>query len=411
MGSTDEPLVTVCVPAYRSERFIGHTLTSIQAQTFGDFRVRIGLEPVEEGPTVDACRPFLADPRFELVINERRLGWDGNVAALLAAVRTPLFCVQPHDDVLRRAYLEDLVAMVMTRPDASVAYSDVLSFGATAGRRGSVLPDLPSRSARELSFFLDGAQGHPFRGVTRSAVLTRPFPTNDHRGFAVETEWSLHLVQQGVALRGPHPLYLKRQHGRTDHSVTSGWRFGMDRDEMVAALEHNRARLLAAIGPDDPYGVTSDVVRMAAEAAMLRRWQVIPGDPMPFGEVQLERARDVLMATASSTHPAAARIAAITLVTLSLHHAVNGDTAASVEVARQAVRRDATDPEACLRLAHLLLASGQHDEAIDLIERAAAASPPLDDGVLRLIGVATGALGRRYAAVATGGGLELDPLR
>ncbi len=394
-----QALVTVCVPAFRSERYIAHTLASIRAQSFRDFRVRIALEPVEEGPTVDACRPFLDDPRFELVINDRQLGWDGNVAELLDDVRTSLFCVQPHDDVLRPAYLEELVGMLMARPDASVAYSDVLSFGAAAGRRGAVLPDDPRRSARELGYFLDGAQGHPFRGVTHSALITRRFSTNEHRGFGVETEWALHLVQQGVALRASRPLYLKRQPGRTDASVTIGWRFGMSRDEMVAALEHNRRRLLAAIGAEEPDGVPREVIVLAAEAAMLRRWQVIPGEPLPFGDVQLARAREVLETTGSSSHPAAPRIAAIVHVALSRHHAAVGDQASSLEAARDAVRCDPRDPEACQRLAQLLLATGETDEAIDLIQQATMTSPPLDDGVLRLTRAVTAALDQRYQKV------------
>lgn len=389
-------MVTVCVPAYRSERYIAHTLASIRAQSFRDFRCRIALEPVEEGPTVDACRPYLDDPRFELVVNDRQLGWDGNVAGLLASVRTPLFCVQPHDDVLRPGYLEELVSMMMARPDASVAYSDVLSFGAAAGRRGAVLPDDPRRSARELGYFLDGAQGHPFRGVTRSSVLTRRFSTNEHRGFAVETEWALHLVQQGVALRASRPLYLKRQHGRTGASVTVGWRFGMSQAEMIAALEHNRARLLAAIGAHEPDGVPRAVIVLAAEAAMLRRWQVIPGEPLPFGDVQLARAGEVLEATGSSGHPAAPRVAAIVHVALSRHHAALGDRARSLGAARDAVRSHPRDPEACQRLAQLLLATGDFDEAIDLVQQAAMTSPPLDDGVLRLAGAVAAALDRRY---------------
>jgi hypothetical protein len=396
MSVSGEPLLTVLVPAYRSERFIGHTLAALQAQRFGDFRVRIGLEPVEEGPTIAACRPFLADPRFELVLNERQLGWDGNVAELLRHVHTPLYVIQPHDDVLRPAYLEDLVGMLMARPDASVAYSDVLSFGSTSGRRGNVLPDAPRRSERELGFFLAGAEGHPFRGVTRSTVLTRRFSTNAHRGFAVETEWALHLVQQGVALRARRPLYLKRQPARTDASVTIGWRFGMTPDEQAAALEHNRSRLLDAIGPPEPGGVPRELVMLAAEAAMLRRWSIIPGEPLPFGEVQLTRAGQVLAATGSSTSAAGARIAAMTHAALSLHHAATGDVARSLDEARAAVRCDPTHHEASLRLAQLLLAAGQPDEAIDLLADAAAAVP-LDDGVLRLLGTLTTSLDRRLA--------------
>jgi hypothetical protein len=398
---TPEPLVTVCVPAYRSERYIAHTLAALQAQTFRDFRVRIGLEPIEEGPVVDVCRPFLADPRFELIINERQLGWDGNVAGLMAKVRTPMFCVQPHDDVPRPDYLHDLVGLLRSRPDATVAYSDVLSFGAAAGRRSNVLPDAPLRSERELGFFLAGAEGHPFRGVTRSTLLTRPFSSNVHRGFAVETEWALHLVQQGVALRSPRVLYLKRQPARTEEgSVTVGWRFGMSPEEQVAALEHNRSRLLDAIGPEEPGGVARHRILLAAEAAMLRRWTVVPGEPLPFGPLQLARARAVLDATALGASSETDRVSATVHVALSRHHAALGDLEVSLDEARRAVERAPADKDACLHLGQLLVRSGRNDEAVDLLSRAAQVMP-LDDGVLRLLDVITRVVEQRYPAVAS----------
>lgn len=396
---SDGPVVTVCVPAYRSERVIGHTLGSIQAQTFRDFRVRIAVEPVDEGPTVDACRPFLADPRFQLVVNERRLGWDANVASLVASVDTPYLCVQPHDDVMRPTYLATLLGTLRDRPDASVAYSDILSFGVATGRRANVLPDVPGRSQRELAFFLEGAEGHPWRGVTRRDKLTGPFPTNPRQGFAVETEWALHLLQQGVALRSDQPLYLKRQHDRTaEGSVSIGWRFRMSPQELEAALEENRARLLAAVGPDEADGVPRDVILLAAEAAMLRRWQTIPGAPLPFGAPQLDRAQRVLAGTVGASFPEAARIRAMVHVALSRHHAALGDEVATMDHAAWAVESAPVDREACIHLARLLLGRGRTEEALQLVLRIAA-SVPLDDGILRLVDGISRDLGRRYAAI------------
>jgi hypothetical protein len=263
-----------------------------------------------------------------------------------------------------------------------------------------VLPDAARRSERELGFFLAGAEGHPFRGVTRSTVLTRRFPTNHHRGFAVETEWALHLVQEGVAVRSERPLYLKRQPARTDDaSVTVGWRFGMTHDEQVAALEHNRARLMDAIGPKEAEGAPRQLVVLAAEAAMLRRWSLIPGEPLAFGEVQLGRAREVLDRTASIATAPAASITCMVHVALSRHHGATGDRDASLGAAQAAVRCLPTDKEACLQLAQLLLATGELDAAIDLLTRTADGAP-LEDGVLRLIDATTRVVGQRYAATA-----------
>lgn len=85
-------------------------------------------------------------------------------------------------------------------------------------------------------------------------------------------------------------------------------------------------------------------------------------------------------------------------VALARHHVATGDDAAGIEAARAAVRCCPTDKEACLLLAQLLLAAGEHDAAIDLVTQAAEGAP-LDDGVLRLIEVATRAVAQRYPAL------------
>ena len=390
-------LLTICIPAYRSERFLAFTLAALQAQTFQDFRVRIALEPVEEGPTVDACRPFLEDPRFELVINSEQLGWDRNVRSLLREVRTSLFAIQPHDDIPQPGYLEALVGAVTARPDVSVAYSAIFLFGDQVGRRSMDLPD-DSADVRELGFFLAGAEGHPFRGVTRREVLARDFPTNRFSGFAVETEWSRHLVQSGVALLVDRPLYLKRARTRDSDSVTSGWRFRMADEQLIAALEHNRARLLDGIGHDGMAAAMRERIELAAEASMLRRWQALSSGRLAFGPEQLQRAARVLDATAESEAAEGRRVAATVHVALSRHWQAVGDRAASERAARAAVHDAPDDPEPCLRLAQLLNTPSGVNEMVELLDRAARVAP-LDVATLLVAGDAATTLSGRYGAV------------
>jgi hypothetical protein len=246
-------------------------------------------------------------------------------------------------------------------------------------------------------------------------VLSRRFPSDPVHGFAVETEWALHLVQQGVALRSAEPLYLKRQFDRTaQDSVSIGWRFGMPRETLITALEHNRDSLLGSVGSDEPDGVPRDVVLLAGEAAMLRRWQVLPGAPLPFTEVQLHRARRVLAATEDDAFPDAARVAAMVHVALSRHHAALGDRRSSREEADLAVRRAPSDREACLWFAQRLLGDGALDDALTFLLRTAEVAP-LDDGVTRQLGAVTRAITERYAAVepspASDAGIDAEVAR
>ena len=381
------PLVTVCVPAYRSAQFIGHTLAALRDQTFRDFQVRIAVEPRDTIATVDACLPFLDDPRFDVTVNQDVLGWDGNVRALLQRVDTPLYAIQLHDDVPHPGYLEALVEAIAERPDASVAFSDVYLFGTEIGRRGSDLPDA-GPSERELAFFMGGAEGHPFRGLSRREVLTLDFPMNEFTGFAVETEWAHHLVRSGVALRVARPLYFKRARPVDNDSVTNRWRHRMEPDRLRAALEHNRARLLSAIGPDDGSDIPDSLVRLAAEAAMFRRWHAVSAGRLPFGVTQLGRATEVLKSLAMIDDVRGRHIAATVHVALSCHWQVVGDHDASERSARAAVEGDPSHVEACLRLASLLWAPEGIGEMVDLLARASEGAP---------LGVATQAVAANVA--------------
>jgi len=346
----------------------------LRQQTFRDFRVRIAVEPRDTESTVEACLPFLADPRFDLTVNDAVLGWDGNIRAMLHRVDTPLYAIQPHDDVVQPTYLEALTAALAERPDASVAYSDAYLFGAESGRRGSDLPDA-GRSARELAFFMGGAEGHPFRGLTRQEVLSVDFPTNEYAGLAVETEWSHHLIRSGVALRVPRPLYLKRARPVDNDSVTNGWRYRMDPAGLRAALELNRARLLSSIGPEDGSGIPDGLVRLAAEAAMLRRWHAVSAGRLPFEQAQLDRAHQVLEAVAGSADAHGGSIAATVHVALSRHWQVVDDADACERAARAAVASDPDHVEACLRLASILRAPDGLGESLDLLAHASDLAP------------------------------------
>lgn len=74
MGS--EPLISVCIPSYNNEEFIGLTVESILNQTYRNFEVVITDDHSKDG-TAAAIRKF-NDPRIRLIENEANLGMGGN---------------------------------------------------------------------------------------------------------------------------------------------------------------------------------------------------------------------------------------------------------------------------------------------------------------------------------------------
>lgn len=365
------PTVTVCIPAYRSGGFIDQTLAAVRAQTFSDFTVEIAVEPVDQEATSLACQPFLDDPRFRLHHNDATQGYAGNVRGLLARVETPYFMTLPHDDILHPEYLEVLLGALLARPDASVAYGDLYLFGPESGSRFVRLAD-GGLGDRLLSFFLEGAEGTPWHGVTRREVLHREFPTSDFAGLAVECEWALHLVREGVALRVARPLFFKRNLRGTN--VSWGWRSSMPEARLRQALDDHRRRMLAGIPSEGIVPVHRRAIELAAEAALLRRWVIFSGGRFRMTSEQLERADRVIAESVESGMPAGPDIARVAQLALSRYWRALGDDEESQRLASDVVE-SARDWDGWLQLARLTLDRGNVYEAVRLLIRASELAP------------------------------------
>ena len=69
----NNPRLTIGVPVYRGRTLVMDALHGLARQTCDDFRVLISVDG-QDDESVDVCRRFLADRRFELVIQQSRLG-------------------------------------------------------------------------------------------------------------------------------------------------------------------------------------------------------------------------------------------------------------------------------------------------------------------------------------------------
>ena len=366
--------VTVCIPSYRSAGFIGQTLASVAAQTYGNFKVLMAIEPEDAQATVLAMSDFLADPRFDYYVNTTNHGYALNVRGLLPRVRTPYFAVLPHDDLWHPDFLATLVGRLADRPEASGAYGDTYKFGHYAGYRAVAIADGPLFE-RLLSFYTEGAEGQPWHGVTRRELLDQPYPYNEFDGFAVECEWALHLVLRGPVLHDENALYLKRESPDGSAAVSVGWRVRMAEGTLRAALAHHRRRMLAPLDALPLSGGQRRLMKLAAEAAMLRRWMMFSKGRFDLGhddEGRLWATRGGLLADGSAE---ARAIHARLLVAISRHAMNRGDRAAGIEHAEAAVALQPDLGDAFLHLANVYLVTGRVDDALEPVRRASELLP------------------------------------
>jgi glycosyltransferase involved in cell wall biosynthesis len=214
---------TFGVPGYRGEAFMAETLASVQAQTFPDFEVLISLDGPDPA-LAEVCRPFLADPRFRLVVQPARLGWVGNLNWLMDHTTTEYWLYQQQDDLLDPTYLQVLLAEAERSPGAAVVFTDILAFGTIEARLTQ--PSVGgSALGRQLSLVQDHHSAVAFRGLSRTDAMRatggiRPNPTGC---FSSDTLWMHSMARAGDLLRVPEALYRKRYHEANEHSRWARW--------------------------------------------------------------------------------------------------------------------------------------------------------------------------------------------
>lgn len=104
------PLVTVCMPTFQGERWLGEAIDSALAQTCGDFELVIVDDSSRDG-TVALCQDYARrDPRVSVHVNARNLGLVGNWNACLERARGEWIKFLFQDDLLEAHCLERMLA-------------------------------------------------------------------------------------------------------------------------------------------------------------------------------------------------------------------------------------------------------------------------------------------------------------
>ena len=176
------PLITVGVPVFRGWQYVEESLRALQAQTFSAFQVLISVDGNDQRSAV-VCRPFIADPRFRITLQEHRLGWAGNVNWLLQRCDTEFFCFAQQDDLLDPCYFEVLLEAAAKHPDAAVLYSEMVVFGRLDEHR--LAPSITGDARVRMIAQIDSLLFEPFRGLVRKRALSEagPCPRGRQRKF------------------------------------------------------------------------------------------------------------------------------------------------------------------------------------------------------------------------------------
>lgn len=120
-----EPRVTIGLPVFNGENYLGLAIDSLLKQTFEDFELIICDNASTDG-TEEICRSVVGDPRVRYVRQASNLGATANYNHAFSLGTAPLFRWAAHDDLWRPTHLEKSVEAFDAHPEAVLTYTGTI---------------------------------------------------------------------------------------------------------------------------------------------------------------------------------------------------------------------------------------------------------------------------------------------
>jgi glycosyltransferase involved in cell wall biosynthesis len=118
-----DPRVSVGMPVYNAENFLGDAIDSIRQQSFTDLEIVICDNASTDG-TRELCERYAAlDPRIRYFRNPENLGAGFNHRRVADLARGEYFKWQSRDDVCERTFLARCVALLDNNPAVELVHS------------------------------------------------------------------------------------------------------------------------------------------------------------------------------------------------------------------------------------------------------------------------------------------------
>jgi GT2 family glycosyltransferase len=200
------------MPVHDGTQHVAGALKSLQEQTFRDFEAIISVDGNDQA-TADACRPFLADERFRMVVHPQRLDWFGNFNWLLQQRLGEFFCYRQHDDTTAPEFFDVLLRAADARPDAAAVYADCQWMGGRS--QIETAPSIEGNTLDRLRQHIEQKRAVAVRGlIRRKAVLQAgPIRSDEFRALSEVFVWLAKVLRWGSFIRVPEALYYRLDHG------------------------------------------------------------------------------------------------------------------------------------------------------------------------------------------------------
>jgi glycosyltransferase involved in cell wall biosynthesis len=187
----------------------------LQRQTFGNFEAIISVDG-NDAATAAACRPFLADPRFRIVVHPERLDWVGNFNWLLQQDLREFFCYRQHDDTTAPDFFEVLLRAADEEPNAAAVYCDCQYSGGS--NHIEFAPSIEGEPLHRMIKHIESKlSAAPVRGLIRRAAIRQAglVRTDELRAPLEVFVWLAKILRWGNFRRVAEPLYYRLDRPRS----------------------------------------------------------------------------------------------------------------------------------------------------------------------------------------------------
>lgn len=204
MVGEERPLVSVCIPVYNGEKYVGAAIESVLAQSLQDFELVV-LDNCSTDETINVVKRY-DDFRIRLVLGECNVGAEGNWNRALKEARGEFVKLVCADDFLYPTCLERELAVFLDETNASVvlvscARDVVDESGARIMARGS-----------KHSGYIKGAQmisktvragtnllGEPAAVLLRAEVLAKAGEFDGSIPYVIDVDFWRRVLSHGDA--------------------------------------------------------------------------------------------------------------------------------------------------------------------------------------------------------------------
>jgi glycosyltransferase involved in cell wall biosynthesis len=216
--TTAAPRLSVGLPVYNGEKYLGEALDALLGQTFEDFELIVS-DNASTDKTSSICSSYQKrDPRIRYFRQTRNIGLAPNHNFVIEQARGELFKSAHHDDLCARDLLERCVDALDRHPEAILANTWSAAINSTAVVTHLIdyttSTSLPKAPERFESMLFDG-WGDDYGGVVRLGTLRSVAPLNSYH-------FADRIFTTELGLHGPFYIIPERLQFRRVHAEQAG---------------------------------------------------------------------------------------------------------------------------------------------------------------------------------------------